>query len=88
VLKTVHPGVQLTKDKSPGEALVSLAEFILDRKDAILAGAYEIEIANIDDGTLMEMVSYGTSVRQGVRFKFNIDLCSKTEGAGAENTDC
>lgn len=79
--------IQLTKDTSPGEALVSLAEFILDRKDAILAGAYEVEIANIDDGSLMEMASFGTSVRQGVRFKFNIDLCIKTETAIGENTD-
>jgi hypothetical protein len=66
--------IQLVEDKSPGEALVALAEFVLDRKEGILAGAYEIEIADLDEGALMELVSFGISVKQGVRFKFNIDL--------------
>jgi hypothetical protein len=66
--------IQLMKDKSPGEALVALSEFVLDRKEAILAGAYEVEIADLDEGSLMELASFGISVKQGVRFKFNIDL--------------
>jgi hypothetical protein len=70
----MEPTIQHVEDKSPGEALVSLAEFIMDRKEAILAGAYEIEIADIDEGTLLQLASFGISVRQGIRFKFNIDL--------------
>jgi hypothetical protein len=66
--------IRLVDDKSSGEALVALAEFILDRKEGILAGAYDIEIADLDEGSLMELVSFGISVKQGVRFKFNIDL--------------
>jgi hypothetical protein len=66
--------IQLVEDKSSGEALVALAEYVLDRKEGILAGAYEIEIADLDEGALMELVSFGISVKQGVRFKFNIDL--------------
>jgi len=69
--------IQLMEDKSPGEALVALAEFITERRDAILAGAYEVEIANLDEGSLMEIVSFGISVKQGVRFKFNIDVRDK-----------
>ena len=70
----MEPMIQHVDDISPGEALVSLAEFIMDRKKAILEGAYEIEIADIDEGTLMKLVSFGISIRQGVRFKLNIDL--------------
>jgi hypothetical protein len=70
----VEPNLQHVEDKSPGEALVSLAEFVLDRKEAIVQGAYEVEIADIDEGSLLKLVSFGISVRQGVRFKLNIDL--------------
>ncbi|HUT64545.1 MAG TPA: hypothetical protein VMZ05_00185 [Spirochaetota bacterium] len=70
----MEPAIQHVEDISPGEALVALAEFVTDRKEAILAGAYEIEIADIDEGSFMKLVSFGISIRQGVRFKFNIDL--------------
>lgn len=63
-----------TADLSPAESLVSLAEFILERRDGLLEGAYEVEIANIDEGATMNLVSFGVSVKQGVRFKLNIDL--------------
>ena len=63
-----------TADLSPAESLVSLAEFILERMDGLLEGAYEVEIANIDEGATMNLVSFGVSVKQGVRFKLNIDL--------------
>jgi len=70
----VEPTLQHVEDKTPGEALVSLAEFVIDRKEAILAGAYEVEIADIDEGTLLTLASFGVSIRQGIRFKLNIDL--------------
>lgn len=66
--------IELVEDKAPGESLVRLAEFIEERKEAIRAGAYEIEIANLNDGALMQLVSFGVSVRQGLRFKLNIDF--------------
>jgi hypothetical protein len=70
----MEPTIQHVEDINPGEALVALAEFVADRKEAILAGVYEIEIADIDEGSLMKLVSFGVSIRQGVRFKLNIDL--------------
>jgi len=63
-----------TGDMSPAESLVALAEFILDRKEGLLAGAYDVEIADLDEGSTMDMVSFGVSVKQGVRFKLNVDL--------------
>ena len=63
-----------TDDMSPAESLVALAEFIRDRKEGLLGGAYDVEIADLDEGSTMDVVSFGVSVRQGVRFKLNLDL--------------
>jgi hypothetical protein len=54
--------------------LLALSEFIAERKDGILAGAYELEIANVDDGAILDMESFGISVNGEGRFKINIDL--------------
>ena len=61
-----------TGDMSPAESLVALAEFVIDRKEGLLAGAYDVEIAD-DEGSTMSLVSFGVSVKQGVRFKLNVD---------------
>ena len=57
--------------------LVALSEFIADRKEGIESGVYEIEISNVDDGVLMELSSYGISVKGDGRFKINLDLVYK-----------
>jgi len=57
--------------------LVALSEFIADRKEGIQSGVYEIEISNVDDGVLMELSSYGISVKGDGRFKINLDLVYK-----------
>jgi hypothetical protein len=54
--------------------LIALSEFIADRKEGIMAGAYEIEIANIDDGDILDLNSFGISVSGKGKFKINIDL--------------
>jgi hypothetical protein len=59
------------------ELLIALSEFIIDRKEGIQAGAYEIEISNVDDGVLMELSSFGISVKGDGRFKVNLDLVYK-----------
>ena len=67
--------IQRRTDKNkPAEELVALAEFVLERRDGLLAGAYDVEIADLDEGTLMRLVSFGVSVRQGERFKLNLDM--------------
>jgi hypothetical protein len=68
--------IQLAEDKSPGERIIALAEFVLERKEAILAGAYDVEIVNIEEGSLLELASFGISAKHGVRFKINVDLQS------------
>jgi hypothetical protein len=54
--------------------LLALSEFIADRKEGILAGAYELEIANVEDGAILDMESFGISVSGEGKFKINIDL--------------
>ena len=51
----------------------------LSEKGAIEAGVYDVEIVDINEGSLLELVSLGISETHGVRFKINIDLQSKTE---------
>ena len=70
----MEPDIQLVEDKTPAESIVQLAEFIIERKEAILSGAYEIEMAELDNGAFLKLVSFGVSIREGVRFKFNIDF--------------
>jgi hypothetical protein len=70
----VETHIQLAEDTSAAERIVALAEFVMERKEAILAGAYDIEIADIGEGSLLDLVSFGISARQGVRFKLNIDF--------------
>lgn len=69
--------IQLSDDTSDGERLVALADFIIERKDALLAGAYDVEIADIDEGSLLKLESFGVSARFGVRLKINIDLVGR-----------
>ncbi|MBN1836054.1 MAG: hypothetical protein JW820_09405 [Spirochaetales bacterium] len=57
--------------------LIALSEFIADRKEGIESGVYEIEISNVDDGVLMELSSFGISVKGDGRFKINLDLVYK-----------
>ena len=57
--------------------LVALSDFIADRKEGIESGVYEIEISNVDDGVLMELSSFGISVKGDGRFKINLDLVHK-----------
>ena len=66
--------LELSDDKDAAERIVALAEFVIERKDAILAGAYDIEIVNLGEGSLLELATFGVSTKQGVRFKINIDL--------------
>jgi hypothetical protein len=66
--------LELSDDKDAAERIVALAEFVIERKDAILAGAYDIEIVNLGEGSLLELATFGVSAKQGVRFKINIDL--------------
>ncbi|HUV08798.1 MAG TPA: hypothetical protein VMX75_13775 [Spirochaetia bacterium] len=54
--------------------LVALSEFLADRKQGIIEGAYEIEIANIEEGTILDLNSFGISVTGAGKFKINIDL--------------
>ena len=54
--------------------LVSLSRFIADREEGIQAGAYHIEISNVEEGNTLELVSFGISVSGDGRFKINIDL--------------
>jgi len=57
--------------------LLALSEFISDRKEGILEGAYEIEIANVDDGDILDLNSFGISVSGEGKFKINVDLVYK-----------
>ena len=57
--------------------LVSLSQFIADRKEGIEAGVYHIEISNVEEGNLLELVSFGISVSGEGRFKINIDVAGK-----------
>lgn len=57
--------------------LVALSEFIADRKEGVLSGAYEIEIANVDDGVILDLSSFGISISGMGKFKINIDLTYK-----------
>jgi hypothetical protein len=57
--------------------LVALSQFIADRKDGIEAGVYQIEISNVEEGNLLELVSFGISVSGAGRFKINIDVAGK-----------
>jgi hypothetical protein len=58
--------------------LLALSEFIADRKEGLRAGAYEIEISNVDDGVILDLDSFGVSVSGEGKFKINIDLvCRK-----------
>ena len=66
--------LELSDDKDAAGRIVALAEFIVERKDAILAGTYDIEIVNLGEGSLLELATFGVSAKQGVRFKINIDL--------------
>ena len=66
--------LELSDDKDAAERIVALAEFVIERKDAILSGAYDIEIVNLGEGSLLELATFGVSAKQGVRFKINIDL--------------
>ena len=70
--------IQPTDDTSHGERIIALAQFILERKEAIEAGAYDVEIVDVTEGSLLELVSFGISAKQNVRFKINIDLRSIT----------
>ena len=60
---------------------VALSEFLTERKEGIESGAYEIEIANVDDGDILELSSFGISVSGHGRFKINIDLTYRKSGA-------
>jgi len=64
--------------------LLALSEFIADRKEGILAGAYAIEIANVEDGAILDMESFGISVTGEGRFKINIDLVPRKSGITQE----
>jgi len=75
--------IQLADDKNAAERVIALAEFIVERKEAIAAGAYDVEIVDIGEGSLLELVSFGISATQGVRFKLNIDL----QAAGSPSQD-
>ena len=54
--------------------LLALSEFIADRKEGLKAGAYEIEISNVDEGVILDLDSFGISVSGKGKFKINIDL--------------
>ena len=54
--------------------LLALSEFIADRKEGLKAGAYEIEISNVDEGIILDLDSFGISVSGKGKFKINIDL--------------
>ena len=60
--------------------LVALSEFIADRREGIEEGMYRIEIANVDDGEILHLGSFGISVTGEGRFKINIDLTRKAPG--------
>jgi hypothetical protein len=62
--------------------LISLSQFVADRKEGIEAGVYQIEISNLDEGNTLELVSYGISISVGGRFKINIDLAGKRHAPG------
>jgi hypothetical protein len=62
--------------------LISLSQFVADRKEGIEAGVYQIEISNLDEGNTLELVSYGISISGGGRFKINIDLAGKRHAPG------
>ena len=64
-------GVTLTNNET---LLLALSEFIADRKEGLRAGAYEIEISNVDDGVILDLDSFGVSVSGKGKFKINIDL--------------
>ncbi len=76
---TVDKHIDLSDDKSAAERIIALAEFVIERKEAIQAGAYDIEIVDLNEGSLLELVSFGASAKQGVRFKINIDLQGVSE---------
>jgi hypothetical protein len=61
--------------------LLALSELVTDRQEGIRSGVYQIEISNIEDGALLELVSFGISVSGEGRFKINIDLAGKNRGA-------
>jgi len=61
----------MTKEES---LLFTLSEFIADRSEEIRSGAYEIEIANVADGDILELTSFGVSISGGGKFKISIDL--------------
>ena len=54
--------------------LLALSEFIADRKEGLKAGAYEVEISNVDEGVILDLDSFGISVSGKGKFKINIDL--------------
>jgi len=58
--------------------LIALSAFIEDRKEGIKAGVYSIEIANVEDGVILDLDSFGISVSGGGEFKINIDLVPKS----------
>ena len=54
--------------------LVALSEFISDRKEGISSGAYQLEIADLEEGNIFDINSFGISVSGEGKFKINIDL--------------
>lgn len=60
--------------------LLALSDFIADRKEGVEEGLYRIEIANVDDGEILSLSSFGISVTGEGKFKINIDLTRTDHG--------
>jgi hypothetical protein len=74
MLSLVYSHLQGAVVTSNERLLLALSEFIADRKEGLKAGAYEIEISNVDDGVILDLDSFGISVSGEGKFKINIDL--------------